>query len=233
MAIGAVIKYNQLESILFGDAGRQWDNATAGSCMFCLADETYPPDITDTTTTDVGAALITAGDGAPVNVTTPALDKTTTPGTTYYDADPADFGDPVTIDAKYLICVQPVTAGTFSATTSKLVWFADLNVGQPTPSIVSITRSGTTATATFSSAHGITGTARLLFAGATQADYNIEADVTVIDTTTVTYQVANSPATPATGTPTATYKLGGPYKVSVLLNAFVINPPTNGWFKTV
>lgn len=127
MALGTVTKYNQLESVLFGTAGRQWDDATAGSLMWCLADETYTPSATHTTTNDVGAALQTAGDGAPINVTTPAIDNTTTAGTTYYDADAANFGTTVTISEKYLICVQPVTAGTFSATTSKLLFYIDLN----------------------------------------------------------------------------------------------------------
>lgn len=127
MALGTVTKYNQLESVLFASAGRQWDDVAAGSLMWCLADETYTPSAAHTTTADVGAALQTSGDGAPINLTTPAIDKTTTPGTTYYDADAANFGTAVTVSEKYLICVQPVAAGTFSATTSKLLFYVDLN----------------------------------------------------------------------------------------------------------
>jgi hypothetical protein len=106
--------------------------------MFCLADETYTPSATHTTTTNVGAALITAGDGAPINVASPDLDAATTPGTTYYDSNAADFGASVTIDAKYLICVQPTAAGTFSATTSKLLWYVDLNTASGTAIISSV-----------------------------------------------------------------------------------------------
>jgi len=138
MALGTVTKYNQLESVLFGTAGRQWDDATAGSLMWCLADETYTPSAAHTTTNDIGAALKTSGDGAPVNLTTPAIDKTTTAGTTYYDADDADFGSSVTITEKYLICVQPVTAGTFSATTSKLLFYIDLNTASGSSTVSSV-----------------------------------------------------------------------------------------------
>lgn len=127
MAIGTVTKYNQLESVLFAESGRQWDSASAGSAMFCLAGAAYTPSATHTTTANVGAALITSGDGAPINVANPTIDPATVPGTTYYDSDPADFGSPLTVDFKYLICVQPVTPGTFSATTSKLLWYVDMN----------------------------------------------------------------------------------------------------------
>lgn len=127
MAVGAVTKYNGMESVLFSTASRQWDDATAGSLMFCLADATYTPSLTHSTTSDVGAALITAGDGVAIAATGATIDSTTTPGLTYYDTDDADWGLAVTITAKYLIAVQPVTAGTFSSTTSKLLFYVDLN----------------------------------------------------------------------------------------------------------
>lgn len=138
MSLGAVTKYNQLESVLFATAGRQWDDSTTGSLMWCLADETYTPSAAHTTTNDIGAALKTSGDGAPINVTTPAIDKTTTAGTTYYNADAANFGTAVTVSEKYLICVQPVTAGTFSATTSKLLFYVDLNTASSSALAASI-----------------------------------------------------------------------------------------------
>lgn len=98
-------------------------------------------------------------------------------------------------------------APTCSGEAGKFIGILDacLVNGYAMPSITSITRSGTTATVVFASAHGLVSFGnRLLFSGATQGDYNIEAEVTVVNTTTVTYQVANSPATPATGTPAAT-----------------------------
>lgn len=128
MALGAVTKFNQMESVLLANADRQWDDATAGSCMFVLAKDTYTVAATHTTISNVGIAdtdYIATGDGAPVAVATPTIDATTTPGTTYLDSDPANFGSTVTITAKYLLCVQPVVAGTV-ASTSKLLWYVDL-----------------------------------------------------------------------------------------------------------
>lgn len=127
MSIGSVQPYNQAFGILLGDAGRQWDDAAAGSLFFCLADENYTPSLAHTTTDDIGAALITEGDGAPIPVTNAAVDDTTEAGSTFLQTDHADFGTDVTIEAKYLICAQPVTANTFSATTSKLLWIVDLD----------------------------------------------------------------------------------------------------------
>jgi hypothetical protein len=76
--------------------------------------------------------------------------------------------------------------------------------GGTTASITSITRSGTTATATIASANTslIPGAnIYLTFAGANETDYNVtQAPCTVVDSTHVTYQVANSPTSPATGT---------------------------------
>lgn len=68
------------------------------------------------------------------------------------------------------------------------------------PSIVTtITRSGSVATATTASAHGLaTGDASTV-SGATQAAYNGTFIVTVTDATHFTYAVSGSPATPATG----------------------------------
>jgi hypothetical protein len=67
-----------------------------------------------------------------------------------------------------------------------------------------ITRSGSIATITFNAAHGLVGPCnRVTVAGVDQADYNGEQAVTVASPTALTYTVANSPVTPATGTITA------------------------------
>jgi len=117
-------------------AYRQWDDTTTGSLMFCLATEGYTPNAAHTTTNDLGANIVT-DDGAPIVVATPTIDAATTPGTTYYNSDSADFGTSVSITAKYLICVQPVTANTFSSTTSKLLWYVDLNTLNGTATVSS------------------------------------------------------------------------------------------------
>lgn len=126
MALGTVTKYNSLEKTLFDTANRQWNDAAAGNIIFCLCGNGYTPAATHSTTNDL-ADLIAAGDGAPIAATGLAIDDTTTAGTTYYDSADADFGSAVTILAKYLIAVQPVTADTFSATTSKLLFYVDLD----------------------------------------------------------------------------------------------------------
>jgi len=72
--------------------------------------------------------------------------------------------------------------------------------GYNTVSISSITRVGATATVVCAAAHGLAKGDSALIAGAAQTDYNIDAVVTVVDPTTFTYTVANSPTTPATGT---------------------------------
>jgi len=65
---------------------------------------------------------------------------------------------------------------------------------------VTITRSGSTATITCTSAHGILGTAMYKIAGADQSEYNGEHQVTVVSTTQLSFTVSGTPATPATGT---------------------------------
>lgn len=126
MAVGTVTKYNGFEKQIGADANRQWDDATAGNIMFCLAGNGYTPAATHSTTADL-ADVITTGDGAPIAATGLAIDNTTTPGSTYYDSADANFGASVTITAKYLIAVMPVTAGTFDAATSKLLFYVDLD----------------------------------------------------------------------------------------------------------
>lgn len=72
--------------------------------------------------------------------------------------------------------------------------------GYNTVSVSSITRVGSTATVVCAAAHGLRTGDSALIAGAAQGDYNVDAVITVVDPTTFTYTVANSPATPATGT---------------------------------
>ncbi len=69
--------------------------------------------------------------------------------------------------------------------------------------ITSITRAGAVATVTTSAAHGFATGDSALIAGANEADYNGDVEVTVLTTTTFTFPVANAPTTPATGTLTS------------------------------
>ena len=137
MAIGTVTKYNGFEKLIAADANRQWDDSTAGNIMFCLAGNGYTPAATHSTTADL-ADVITSGDGAPVAATGLAIDNTTTPGSTYFDSDDMSFGTSVTITAKYLIAVQPVTANSFDASTSKLLFYVDLDTTSSSAEVSSV-----------------------------------------------------------------------------------------------
>lgn len=90
-------------------------------------------------------------------------------------------------------------------------------------SVTSVTRSGTTATVTTATAHGFLTGDYVLHAGAGEAEYNTEASVTVLNSTSYTFAVSgpftagafdvltfdalafDDTTTAATGTLTATY----------------------------
>lgn len=74
--------------------------------------------------------------------------------------------------------------------------------------ISSITRSGTTATATVASTSSLANGDTLTISGATQSAYNISAVITVTGPTHFTYTVAGSPTTPATGAPVYNTSMG-------------------------
>ena len=88
-----------------------------------------------------------------------------------------------------------------SGQVSKLVDVLDsvLVNGYNSQTITSITRSGSTATAT-KTAHGFNSGQRIVHSGAVQTEYNIDTAITVTDANTYTYTVTGTPATPATGT---------------------------------
>jgi uncharacterized phage protein gp47/JayE len=81
-------------------------------------------------------------------------------------------------------------------------------VADNTVNISGITRTGSTATAVTSTAHNMATGLSVTINGADQADYNGAIVVTVIDDTTFTYQVQDSPASPATGTIQADFTSG-------------------------
>ena len=72
-----------------------------------------------------------------------------------------------------------------------------------TETVSTLTRSGTTATATTATVHNYVSGDLVTVAGADQTEYNIAARVTVSTSTVFTYTVSGTPATPATGTITA------------------------------
>ena len=74
---------------------------------------------------------------------------------------------------------------------------------QSSQSVISLTSDGTTATASIED-HGFSDGDPVLFAGATETEYNGTFNVTVVDDNTVTYLLATDADSPATGTITAT-----------------------------
>lgn len=81
----------------------------------------------------------------------------------------------------------------------RLPWMNKTTTG--TLTINSITRSGTTATATTASAHGLRDESIAVITGATQTQYNGVFIVAATGSTTFTFEVSGAPATPATGSP--------------------------------
>lgn len=71
-----------------------------------------------------------------------------------------------------------------------------------TKSVTSLTRSGSTATATVT-AHGYANGQSVLMAGANETEYNGTFVISNVTTNTFDYTVTGTPATPATGTITA------------------------------
>lgn len=123
--------------------------------------------------------------------------------------------------AQQFVTSQPYTIGTLLKSSNASTWTpvqeSDLtfrmygalftsttrtaNLGQLRgAAVASLTRSGGTATLTTSTPHGFVTGQKVVISGATQTDYNGAFTVTVTSPITFTYTVANSPATPATGT---------------------------------
>ena len=74
-----------------------------------------------------------------------------------------------------------------------------------TISIASVSRSGTTATATTAAPHGYATNDYVTIAGAVPTAYNGRVKITVTTTLAFTYSVSGSPTTPASGTMTVVY----------------------------
>lgn len=67
--------------------------------------------------------------------------------------------------------------------------------------IGTLTSAGGVATATFAKNHHLKDGSTITVSGATQAEYNVTAIVTRVDKVTITYPIAGTPASPATGSP--------------------------------
>jgi len=95
----------------------------------------------------------------------------------------------------------PTLSGSVGSLTDLL--YACLVTGFNTKTLDSLTRDGTTVTATVAAGHGFATGQTVRIAGANEPDYNGDFVVTSTGSTTFTYTIAATPTTPATGTITA------------------------------
>ena len=122
--------------------------------------------------------------------------------------------------AGQFVTSQPYTIGTLLKSSNASTWTpvqeADLafrmygatftstsrtvTLGQLRSGTVTITRSGSTATATMTGGHPFTTGQKVVISGATQTEYNGAFTITSTGSTTFTFTVTGTPATPATGT---------------------------------
>lgn len=102
-------------------------------------------------------------------------------------------------------------------------------VASAAQAVTSITRVSTTATVTTTGSHGYSTGDLVKVIGAVETDYNIEAEITVTGSTTFTYTVAGSPATPATGTITVDFgtELYAKYSIVHDGRVWIFNVKTN------
>lgn len=100
-----------------------------------------------------------------------------------------------------------VPAGTIFAASNgtNFATTASVNITSNVQSILYLTRSGTTVTATCSSSHFLATGMSITIVGASESEYNGTFEIVVTSTTTFTYAVSGSPSTPATGAPSVTY----------------------------
>ena len=110
---------------------------------------------------------------------------------------------------------------------------ADTGGSLPSYAAVTITRTGTTATVTHP-AHGVPNGSNVIIRGADQNEYRGSHTVTVADANSYTYTVTGSPATPATGTVTATAEIlyGVTDAAGVIQDTgfnYLADQPVSGW----
>lgn len=111
-------------------------------------------------------------------------------------------GDATAFKSDWTIAADTINSELFVRDQAGTLKLVDEDMGASGPiTILSITRSGSTATATTAFPHGLLENQRVTVSGATQTEYNITAQVFPTDQTTFTYTVAGAPATPATGAP--------------------------------
>ena len=102
-----------------------------------------------------------------------------------------------------LASIIPISTNLQNSDGSIYITTAAGTIANNVISVTSLTRSGVTATVVTASAHSLASNVAVTIAGADQTEYNGVQTITIVNTTTFTYVVAGTPATPATGTITA------------------------------
>jgi uncharacterized phage protein gp47/JayE len=102
-----------------------------------------------------------------------------------------------------------IVLGTNYATTGGVIYTttASATIQSVSLSVTSLTRSGSTVTATTASDHDLGSNISVTISGANETEYNGVQTITVNGLDTFTYEISGTPATPATGTILADFDL--------------------------
>lgn len=142
-------------------------------------------------------------------------------------------GATVTVQNAVTVQVTTKNANTLSAIQDvRVLLEADSGGDLPAAESVTITRSGSTASVSHT-AHGMSSGMSVIIRGANQDEYNGIFAITNVTTNAYDYTVSGTPATPATGTITATAVIvSGLTNVSGIINTttfnFTNNQPVTG-----
>ena len=170
------LKNSFLGADIAGAAGRNFDFYLQ---LQVLSNQMFPDTATNSFLNRWG--LYKDVEKSPATQSTGTVTATGTPASTIADGSPLSTTDGV----EYL------TVGLATISTNVV-------------SVSTLTRIGTTATATTASDHNLASGMSVVMAGAVETDYNGTVVITVTGLNTFTYEVVGSPSTPATGTITVT-----------------------------
>lgn len=101
----------------------------------------------------------------------------------------------------------PISTQLQDADSNQYLTTASATITATTVSITSVTRSGSTVTVTTTSDHEFASGMSVTIAGANETEYNGAQDITVTAADVFTYTISTTPASPATGTVTASADL--------------------------
>jgi hypothetical protein len=115
-------------------------------------------------------------------------------------------GGSTTINNAVTVSISIVDSSKNAISGARVLLEADSGGALPSDASVSITRSGSTATVSHL-LHGLSTGDYVIIRGADQEEYNNEHQITVVDSNTYTFPVTGTPASPATGSITSTFRV--------------------------